>query len=193
LAQLGATVNAIDISLEMIRFATSTRPHPAITYQVGDMRHPTGGPWDMAICLGNSLSLLNSHNEVQNTLHTLYTVLAPDSTFLCQTLNYTSSDAQHPRHRIEEKYSENSTILAAKTLIPRNDHTLLSLAFFAEHNGRYTTRADTAILLHLSDEQITAYAKNAGFSVENKYGDFSKSPYQPNHSPDLIFVLRKPA
>ena len=62
-ANLGAEVAALDLSAEMIAHARERRPHPAIHYAAGDMREPPTGPWDLAVCLGNSLSLLEAAGQ----------------------------------------------------------------------------------------------------------------------------------
>ncbi|HEX72981.1 MAG TPA: class I SAM-dependent methyltransferase, partial [Candidatus Hydrogenedentes bacterium] len=59
-AEYGGVVTAVDAGAGMIAFARRARPHPNIEYRVGDMRRVEGGPWDFALCLGNSLSLIDS-------------------------------------------------------------------------------------------------------------------------------------
>ena len=130
-AENGAEVDAFDLSEEMIAHAQAQRPHDRIHYSQGDMRQPEGGPWDLAICLGNSLSLLPAYADVTATFASLRQRLAPEGLFLLQVLNYGLDSAQEPRHRVVTKEHDGAEIVAVKSLVPQEGRTLLSLAFFA--------------------------------------------------------------
>ena len=79
LAELGATVDAFDLSEAMIERARRVRPHECVRYAAGDMRHVAGGPWDLAVCLGSSLSLLPGHGAVADTFASVHDALVPVS------------------------------------------------------------------------------------------------------------------
>ena len=190
-ADLGATVAAFDLSPDMIALAQQRRPHPAITYAVGDMRALTGGPWDLAICLGNSLSLLNSLDDVGNAFSAAAAVLAPGGLYAIQILNYAAAAAQQPRHRVERRTQADMELVAVKSLVPHNKFTLLSVTFHRIRNGVHTSATDTTALLNLTREEILAAAENAGLHLDALYGNFNCSEYDPLNSNDLIGVFVK--
>ena len=191
-ADLGAQVSAIDLSPEMIRFAREHRGHPAIRYAVGDMRALRGGPWDLAVCLGNSLSLLGFRKAVDTALEAVSSSLAPGGLFVVQVLNYAAAAAQRPRHRVERKTRGDAEIIAVKNLVPHGDRTLLSVTFHTIRNGEHESVTDTAVLLHLDQEAILESAALAALEVYSVYGGFDGSAYQPGLSSDLVVILRKP-
>jgi SAM-dependent methyltransferase len=188
-ADLGAEVTALDLSAEMIAHARERRPHANVRYAVGDMRRLEGGPWDLAVCLGNSLSLLNSRADVEAAFRSVADSLAPRGLFIVQVLNYAAASAQQPRHRIERKTRDNAEIVAVKSLVPQGDRTLLSIAFFRREGDAFESATETAVLLHVGLEDIAAAAAQAGLEVVETFGGFDRSEYQAGTSSDLVCVL----
>ena len=191
LAQQGAAVTALDFSEDMVAYAREHRAAPNIDFQTGDMKALEGGPWDMAICLGNSLSLLPSLNDLRETFQRVYKALAPDGRFLMQILNYRAPSAQAPRHRVERKVVDGVRITAVKSLVPQGDHTLLSLAFFDVESEPASSLPEAAVLLNLTDTQLIEAGEAAGFNPPVIYGGFDRSPYVPDESGDLVGVWSK--
>ncbi len=190
-AERGAHVTALDASEGMITHAHSVRPHKQIAYRQGDMRSPAGGPWDLALCLGNSLCLLPSPEDAAQSFRATARQLAPGGLFLVQTLNYESPHAQQPAHKVITKQQGETEVVAVKSLVPHGAHTLLSLTFYAIRGDACTTVADTGVLLHLDLEDIKDLARNAGLSVENVWGGFDSSLFEQKASSNLIALFRK--
>lgn len=191
-AELGADVTALDVSADMIAHAKRHRPHARIQYDVGDMRELHGGPWDLALCLGNSLSLMPSVAEVSRVVERVAEALSPHGVFLVQILNYAARPAQRPRHRVERKPVGDRDIVAVKSLVPYERRTLLTLTFFALRDEEWESVSETAVLTHFGLDNVAASAERAGLLVEGAYGAFDKRPFAPANSPDLVCILRKP-
>jgi SAM-dependent methyltransferase len=189
-AEAGARVTALDVSPEMIAHAQARRPHVRIAYGVGDMRTPEGSPWDLAVCLGNSISLLASATDVTRTFAGVHDVLAPGGLFVVQVLNYAASTAEPPRHRVDRKESDGREVVAVKSLVPQGDRTLLSLAFFAV-GDTVDSVSETAVLRHVDRDELERAATAAGLLVRGTYGSFNGTPYDPAASSDLIAVFEK--
>lgn len=190
LADLGADVTALDASADMIAHAQARRSHPNVAYGVCDMRNVQGGPWDLALCLGNSITLLDSLEDVRATLAAVHAALSPGGLFVVQVINYAADAAQKPRHRVEIKMIGEREIVAVKNLVPHADHTLLSLAFFCKQDGHYTSVAETSVQINLRREQLEPAATEVGL-VKAVYGAFDQSEYVAPASPDLIVVLKR--
>lgn len=188
-AERGAQVDAFDLSAEMIAHATATRPHPGIRYRTGDLRDPQGGPWDLALCLGNSLSLLPSRGGLARSLERLRAHMAPGGLYLIQMINYAGAAQREPVHRVVRKTTGGIQVTAVKSLVPQGESMLLSLAFYAMQGREHESVAESAILLALRREELTALAEAAGWRVSDTYGAFDRSPYDPGTSPDLILLL----
>lgn len=191
-AELDAEVTALDASEQMIELACQRRPNKGVTYGVCDMRCVAGEPWDMAVCLGNSIALLEALDDIATTLKAVYASLAPGGLFVIQTINYAADAAQKPRHRVETKVLGDREIVAVKSLVPHAGHTLLSIAFFSKENGPYTSVSETSVQLNLKREELERAANAAGFEVKAVHGAFDRSEYVAATSPDIIVVLQRP-
>ena len=190
-AEHGAQVTGRDYSAEMIGRAAQLRSHDRISYETGDMRETGGGVWDMAVCLGNSLSLLGGIEDVATTFRQVHECLEPGGHFLVQILNYASDKAQQPRHRVERKNVGGADIVAVKSLVPSGNHTLLSMAFHAEKDGAIHSISETAVLMNIRLQDLEEAGRNTGFEVAGFYGGFDKSPYDPAASSDIVAVFRR--
>jgi 2-polyprenyl-3-methyl-5-hydroxy-6-metoxy-1,4-benzoquinol methylase len=190
LAEQGATVDAWDLSPAMIAYAREHRAHGGVTYAVGDMRSPSGGPWDLALCLGNSLSLLQTESDLETTFARLRASLNPGGLFLFQMLNYLSAQSKEPRHRVETANSEQTSIIAVKSLVPRGEHTLLSLNYFVEYErDRTDSFSETATLRNWTRGEFERVAGRTGFALQDTRGSFDGSAFDPARSSDLIMLL----
>lgn len=192
LAGQGAQVAASDLSAEMVTYAREHRAHPNVTYSRADMRDAAGGPWDLALCLGNSMSLLPDRDAVRQLLEHVRGNLAPGGLFLVQVLNYAAAPAQEPRHRVVRKPHAGAQVVAVKSLVPGHGHTLLSLAFFAFQKDQHTSLAESAVLLHLMREDLAAMADAARLRTVAIWGGFDQAPFIAENAPDLICLFERP-
>ena len=190
-AELGSYVDAFDISADMIKYAGKHHCHPRITYKTGDMRKLSGSPWDLAVCLGNSLSLVTDSEGLHQTFNAVFSSLAPGGVFVLQILNYIASVFKKPRLRVEHKKVDGADVTAVKILVPHNDKTFLSLSFFSVKGNKYESFAETAVLKNWISEDIVTAAENAGFNVHRLYGGYDRSDFDPENSNDLICELYK--
>lgn len=185
----GAQVTAFDLSDEMLDIAKKKRSHEKIEYRENDMRDISGGPWDLILCLGNSLSLLGNLRDIDRTFRAVRESLSPGGLFLGQVLNYRSEKNQKPRQRIEKKNANSGEIVAVKNLVPHENRTLLSLSFFSMGEADESL-SETAFLLNLSPEDISNAAHQADMETVETFGSFDGAEYDEATSPDFIFLLK---
>ena len=193
LAEAGTLVTAVDLSEDMIAYASAVRPHPNIDYRVGDLRRPPEGEWDLALCLGNSISLLASRDDLESAFAHVVARLAPGGCFALQVLNYLAPTHQQPRHRVVYTEMGGTPLMAVKNLVPHEDRTLLSMAFFVDRGGDLTSVAESAVLRNWTHRDLEHIAEATGLQVAQRYGGYDRSAFSPQDSGDLILVLRKGA
>lgn len=191
-AGIGADVDASDLSPDMIEQAERHHPHERITYRTGDMTAVTGGPYDLVICLGNSLSLLRDDIQLAQTFNSVARCLAPGGMFLSQTLNYNRPASRESRQRIETGTIDNTEVVGIKTLVPHGDRTLLAITWFAMTGSSPIAHTNTAVLRHLTPDHLVRAADSSGLKLAHLYGTYDASRYDPSHSPDVIAVFRQP-
>ncbi len=190
-ANLGAEVDAFDLSDAMVNQAKAVRPHPRVRYGTGDMRRVATGPRDLALCLGNSLSLLPDLAAVEQTFAAVRAVLARDGMFLVQVLNYARRVEERPTQQVSTKQVRGVEVTAIKNLVPRGKQTYLSLGFFAKKQGAIVSVGETAVLQHLDETQLRKVAQACGFHVEGVFGKMAEEPYVATKSSDLVMVFRR--
>lgn len=193
LAEHGARVDAVDLSLSMVEYARHHRGHESIAYQVGDMRQIEGGPWDLALCLGNSFSLLLTEDDMLSAMTRVRQRLTPGGLLVAQLINYTSAQCREPRHRVERRRLEKAELVAIKNLVPHDIYTLLTLTYFLHPNGGpIHSTSESAVLRNWTYEQFSEMALQAGYGSPELYGSFEGSSFDVDTSPDLIAVLTLP-
>ncbi|MCK5862159.1 MAG: class I SAM-dependent methyltransferase [Candidatus Hydrogenedentes bacterium] len=190
LAKHDADVFAADLSIEMIRHAREKRPHPRITYETGDMRETGDGPYGMVICLGNSLSLLQSVEDLRLFFTNVHRILAPGGLLITQTLNYDADTMKHPRIRMEQQVLDTGAIAAVKRFLPGETSTLLSITYYAATTEIFMDTTETVHLQHWSKKVLSETAEDSGLEVEAVYGGFDGVPIHSN-SPDIILLAQK--
>jgi SAM-dependent methyltransferase len=183
----GRLITAVDLSPAMIMRASAARPHPAITWLVGDMRHPPGGPFDRVMILGNSLNLLADRQEVRDTLAAIRTALGPGGRLLVQLLNPQLPLHREPRHMVKHGTVDGTAVSIVKSLVPHDQVTLLSLAVFARNaDGQHTCRGEQATLLDLEAEELEELCENAGFSQRTRYGSLEAAFFDADSSTNVV-------
>ncbi|MCP4640756.1 MAG: class I SAM-dependent methyltransferase [bacterium] len=191
LAERGAEVAAFDLSEEMIAYASQARAHPRIDYRTGDMREIQGGPWDLLLCLGNSLSLLSNAADLTAFFEGAAKNVELGGVLVTQSLNYAADKAQKPRHRTEEATEAGANIVAVKSLVPHGDVTYLTLNFFVEEEGDVRTVAESAVLRHWTPEDLKTAAHQAGLEPMGVFGSYDRSAFDPAQSGDIVAVFRR--
>lgn len=191
-AEQECEVTATDLSEAMIAYARRHRAHEHIDFRVSDMRIPPPGTWDLAVSMGNSLSLLITEDDLRQVFSNVKQRLSPKGTFLFQVLNYDRPEAQQPRHRVERAGLPDAKLVAIKNLVPDGRHTLLALNFFVEEQGGgYQSAVDTAVLRNWSRDVLLTIARDCGLETVALYGGFAGEAFDAAASPDLIVLLQK--
>jgi len=193
LAERGALVTAVDVSPEMLEYARKHRKHEHIQFVCSDMRALPPGMWDMAICLGNSLSVLHDATDLRNVFLGVAERLNPGGVFITQTLNYAAASASKPRHRVEQLEFEGAPIVAVKNLVPLQGQTLVSMQFFVNRGGEWHQTADWGMLRNWEKNDMLEAGASAELQAERVLGSFDQNPYDAETSTDIVCVFRKKA
>jgi len=192
LARNGALVTARDIDDRMIDRARADRAHERITYEVHDMREPSGGPFDLAIVMGNSISLAGGYDGAARALCAMSAMLSPRGAGFVQVVNYAALRAGGARHKVARKKTRGGEIVIVKDMVPAEGAgALVSFAYFSRKNQEWQTSGSQSALPDLSAGGLGEIVRSAGLLVEAQFGDYDRSPYDEDRSPDLLLVLRK--
>jgi len=190
-AKRGAHVHAYDLNRGMIEQAQRERHHPDVSYAVHDMRDPVPETFDLVVCLGNSLSLLDGPEDLQKTFANVHAMLESGGMFLFQVINYALPANQKARTRVEERIIDDVNVVAVKCLAPHGNRTYLTLTYFSDSSEGTETVSESAVLTNLSLQDLTTAAEAAGLAVTHTLGGFDRQPFDPGQSNDCILVCER--
>lgn len=189
---MGAEVRAFDLSERMVIYARGKYPDLAHAFHQCDMCNIHGGPYDMIVCLGNSLSLLPDRAAVSKFFASARENLANGGLLVVHVLNYALPANALPRHRVERAERSGREIVAVKDLVPVSmEYTLLNLCFgVRDVSGAWRTLTDTAMIRHVNEPEIRGEGSAAGLQLVRVCGGYDGQDYRVAESPDLIVVLQ---
>lgn len=193
LASHGAEITARDIDEEAIMYARANRAADRIVYEVHDLLEPAGGPFDLVILMGNTLSLLDCEEDVPRAFEAAHRQLSPGGVFFVHVVNYAALEAGGPRHKVARDESQGVVRVIVKNMVPLGGGgpALVSFSRFQRTGGVWETGASQSVLLNLRRSFLEEAAAGAPFEIHGVYGDYDRSPLEEASSPELLFVLRK--
>lgn len=197
MAENGAEVTARDIKEDSIDFARANRAHPNLTYEIHDLREPRGGPFDLVVVMGNTLSLLETTEDVSRALQAVGGMLSDNGLIFAQVVNYTKLAEEGPRHKVARSEGEGGgkVRIVVKNMIPATGGgagAFVSFSNFELQDGVWQAWGSQAVLLKVTRDSLVEAFAGAGLAVKHVFGDYDRSEYSPHESPDVIVVAAKP-
>ncbi|MCL4217745.1 MAG: hypothetical protein KJ052_12175, partial [Candidatus Hydrogenedentes bacterium] len=142
---------------------------------------------DLALCLGNSLTLLPDEAAVAQTVQNVAAALSDGGLFLVQVLNYALPRNLEPRCRIERRAVDGEEVVAVKALAPSKGRTYLTLTYFAGEEAV----SEAAVQQNLGKEFLCKVMEMAGLKVIETLGGYDGRDYDAETSPDVLVVGQK--
>ncbi|MGA3165582.1 MAG: class I SAM-dependent methyltransferase [Terriglobia bacterium] len=150
--------------------------------------------FDAAFCLGNALPGLSAEGQLLAALRGVASILRQGGIFLTQNLNYDlrwqQRTSQFPLLTGETPREE---ILLVKFADYQADHINFHALFLAREKpaGKWQAHARTSRQIPLFQKLLSDFAAQAGLGEFSSWGDYVRSPFDPEKSHDLIFAARK--
>jgi SAM-dependent methyltransferase len=189
-ASWGIDVVGLDASQEMI--AAARRENPGPTFEVADFLsapRAAPGPFDVVVCIGNSLPHLTSAAEVGQALAGFASMLRPGGALVVQDRN------------VDRMYAKGETLLgpSARTVGGAEyvfvrlydleaDRMRLTIVTLVREAGAWRAAADSTALIPLFADKLVPMVTAAGFAQVETYGAYDRRPYEPTGSVDLTLV-----
>jgi SAM-dependent methyltransferase len=146
--------------------------------------------FNLAICLGNSLALLPSFEDVIQVIEQVYAELNEDGVFIFQVLNFEeilkSGFKFFPMKTGRTKTGQDVIFSRFFDHSLSDDRSLLVLTSYVKTNGDWVTHVRQTPVLHLHHNWIIKALNDTGFSQFEIFGDFSESSFHPNSQRSLI-------
>ncbi len=200
LSSKGYEVTGLDLSPQMIEAAKYHAKERGVVAQfsVADMRQLKGlleGPFDLIMCLGNSLALLPTLNDVQQTLTNVHQLLTEGGSFVSQTLNF--EEIRQTGFRffpLKSGQTKNGKeVVFARFFEPPKTNEFRHLVFLGitrTESGWQPTFSSQKVL-QLDKPILESALHKAGFKHQVFYQDYNAQPFNPQQSRNLISIGTK--
>ncbi|MBC7227629.1 MAG: class I SAM-dependent methyltransferase [Thermoflexales bacterium] len=198
LAQRGWRVAGADPSPGMIARARANARAAGVDVRFevagfGELRARLGGSFDGLLCLGNSLPHVLTPEGLRAALADFAACLRPGGLLLVQNLNYDRILARRERWMEPQAHREGEQEWLFLRFYDFDPDGLLTFHILRLHRagGLWEQRVLSTRLRPLRQAELTAALEETGFGAITLYGDMQGSPFDPDHSPNLVVVAAK--
>jgi SAM-dependent methyltransferase len=185
LAKEGYQAVGIDNSEGMIAAAKANQPGIFYPYGFEELQR-LDGPFNPAWCVGNSLSYL-PNDRLRPFMVDVAALLPDQGVFILQVVNWDRFTGQG---RID---FEVKPISEGRSFHRRYEPGERGTVIFhtALKRGEEVLGEWADVLYPKTQAILEAAANSAGLPVSGAYGDYGKTPFDPENSPALILVIKK--
>lgn len=189
----GLRVEGADISPAMIercrrQFGESDTLH----WVVRSFAEPVGGPFDAVACVGNSLALVPDVPTALRAIREMTAALRPGGVGIVQVLNlWRLSEGPlvwQKFRRVTLDGVEHTLLKGVHRVGTRGFVEFVDLTVAGD---ALTARHESVTFLGLDVDELAEAARAAGAAAVHTYGDYQRTPFDREHSGDLILVIEK--
>jgi len=193
LAAAGYSVTGLDLKADMLDAARrhAQRVGQSVTWAQGSydaIPRWAPGPYDGCFCIGNALAATGTPARVKSALRAFSTVLASGGKLFLQVLNFPPLRKQKPCVRgLRAFESDGKPAITLKVFHFRRstaDVTSITLV----NDGGWKDKCGIGKLCAMSPDELIEWTTAAGLTVREIFGDYARSPFDPETSQDVIFV-----
>nr|KXH74519.1 MAG: hypothetical protein AM325_05955 [Candidatus Thorarchaeota archaeon SMTZ1-45] len=196
----GAEVVGIDNSKVMISRAQKLAESNRVSteFVIGDIeafQSIAPGQFDLIICLGNSLALLDSLSVLERVLSSVFSSLKDGSVFVAQVLNFEEIHRTGFRlfpQKIGKMATGEEVVFSRfyEHTDPPNSSTLVMSAQ-TKVKGDWTTVVSKQKVLNLNENLMKRYLAQAGFRETRFYSDYSESIFVGSDDRNMVIHSRR--
>ena len=200
LAKEGHEIIGLDLSSQMISAAQvcAQENDVQVQFYVANMEKANTtvkGPFDLILCLGNSLALLPSLESLQQTLKGVYMLLSKGGYFISQTLNF--EEIRHSQFRFfplkSGKTLGGDEVVFVRFFEPFTSSSNAHLVFtgFIKHGNTWVTQTHSQQVLQLSQHIMEEQLYSLDFTCVELFSSYSRQPFSALESRNLITLAQR--
>lgn len=180
--ELGLSVSGADLSENSIALAKEHAPE-GLEFFVHDMRDPLNEQYEVIMNLFTSFGYFDSLSDNAKALASIYNALNPDGLLIIDFFN--ADKVVREMKRRQELRKGDILFHIKKDVV--NGRIVKSIAFEAEGNSYFFQEKVQALDL-IDFQQLLG---DAGFRIEQTYGNYLLDPFNQESSDRLILICRK--
>lgn len=195
LAKNSYSVTGFDSSQSMIDAAKQLSQPEGVSAEflkanMLDFAEKIDSSFNLAICLGNSLALLASFEEVTQVLEQVYSILDTEGMFIFQVLNFEEILLKgflvFPRKTGKTKAGQEVVFTRQFVLSSFENKSQLFLAAQVKNEDGWDTHVKQQSVLHLNHDWLTKVLTETGFSRIDLFGDYAEATFVADSHRNLI-------
>ena len=189
----GLRGEAADVSRGMIELARRRLGEPpALRWVVRGFDQPiTSGPFDAAVCVGNSLALAPDRRTAAEAVRQMLAAVRPGGMIVVQVLNL----GRLPEGPCVWQIVKRVTVAERDLLLVKGVHRCGSGGFVdlvvVPLDTEGPPHTESVPLLAIDSDDLQQMARSAGAADVGLYGDYQRTPFDSGQSPDIIVVATK--
>jgi SAM-dependent methyltransferase len=200
LLEAGIPITCVDFSAEMLailREKLTERGLNADVHQADVCNFDLGRQFKQIILPFQAFPEITEEADQRRALHAIHKHLQPDGEFICTLHNpavrlKSVDDQLHLVGRHEREHGGHLLVWLLQKHDP-STNLVEVLEFFEEYDGRgmLLSKRYSALQFHLLDKPtFERLIAEAGFVVQQLYGDYHYAPFDEDSSPFMVWVLR---
>jgi SAM-dependent methyltransferase len=191
LASRGVRTTGVDISPAMLEEARKLSPAGVtVEWLASPMQAlPRVGPFDLVLCMGNSLPHLLSDADLRATLEGFHRALAPGGLLGLHLLNYHRLLAGGERVVGIDRHGSTEYLRFYDFLPQAVRFNILQIDWAGPSASH---RLHSTVLRPWTSAELSGAVTHAGLSDVELYGDLGQSSFDPRQSDTVLLLARKP-
>jgi len=190
LALKGFDVVAIDLSAGSTKAGAELAGGDKVRWRVGDITEAVEGEYDLALLVGNTLSLFDEEEGLLRAFAVAGGALCAGGALVAQVIDFDYL-REHPVAIERSGDLDGESVTFRKTIDASPSGAVVRITVTTERGGERTVK-DAAQLLHeWNPETLEVAATNAGFALKDTYGGLDKTPREAGKTKDVVLVFVK--
>jgi len=194
LAREGFRVTAVDASPGAVAAGRALHGGDRVEWREGDItrleHRDDAGAYDLALLLGNTLSLLDNEADVAAALRTASSALAPGGVCVAHVIDFDRLRA-HPVSISREGELEGGPVRFEKRIDPAPRGALITISVTRLGPGEHDTERATQPLKGWGADLLVARALDADLGLRDEFGSLDGAPREPGVTKDVVLVFGK--
>jgi len=196
----GADVIGIDSSKSMIQEAEKNAIEQGVSPRfieaaMEDMKDIVEGPFDLVICLGNSLALVNNIDSLKQIVKNIYELLKDGASFVAQVLNFEEIHWTGFRTFPSKvgKLSSGEEITFSR-LFEHTDYptsSTLVMSAFRKEGEDWISEVTTQKVLNLKHDQMMNILEEVGFSSVEIFSNYERATLDKKYDRSMVILAVK--
>ncbi|MGY5881750.1 MAG: class I SAM-dependent methyltransferase [Candidatus Thorarchaeota archaeon] len=200
LAANGAEVVGIDSSKSMIKAAENHAKEQGVTpkFIVADMadcNESVEGPFDLVVCLGNSLALVNDIDTLKQVVEGVFRLLKDGGSFVAQVLNFEEIHWTGFRtFPMKIGKLSNGEEITFGRLFEHTDYpysSTLVMSAFRKQGEEWISEVSTQKVLNLKHDQMKTILEETGFSSTEIFSDYERGSIDKKYDRSMVIHTTK--